>query len=60
MGMMRLLLALGSMVDYSLKAAELLEAEGLSCEVVNMRFAKPLDTKLLDEIADRIFESSYT
>jgi 1-deoxy-D-xylulose-5-phosphate synthase len=47
------LLALGSMVDYSLKAAKLLKVQGINCEVVNMRFAKPLDTKLLDEIALR-------
>ena len=47
------LLALGSMVDYSLKAAELLAAEGIGCEVVNMRFAKPLDTQMLDEIVKR-------
>ena len=47
------ILALGSMVDYSLKAAEKLSLEGLQCEVVNMRFAKPLDTELLDDIAAR-------
>ena len=47
------LLAVGSMVDYSLKAAEKLEAEGIHCEVVNMRFIKPLDTKMLDDIASR-------
>ena len=45
------LLALGSMVDYSLKAAELLEQEGINAEVINMRFAKPLDTAKLDEVA---------
>ena len=45
------LLALGSMVDYSLKAADKLKEQGISCEVVNMRFAKPLDTDTLDKIA---------
>ena len=45
------LLALGSMVDYSLKAAAKLKEQGISCEVVNMRFAKPLDTDMLDRIA---------
>jgi 1-deoxy-D-xylulose-5-phosphate synthase len=45
------LLALGSMVDYSLKAAELLKQEGINAEVINMRFAKPLDTVKLDEVA---------
>ena len=45
------LLALGTMVDYSLKAVELLEAEHIYPTVVNMRFAKPLDNNRLDEIA---------
>ncbi len=47
------LLAYGSMVNYSMKAAELLEHLGIHCEVVNMRFAKPLDENLLDNIASR-------
>jgi 1-deoxy-D-xylulose-5-phosphate synthase len=47
------ILALGSMVDYSLKAAEKLALDGIECEVINMRFAKPLDTDLLDDIAAR-------
>lgn len=47
------ILAIGEMVDPSLKAAALLEAEGLSCEVVNMRFVKPLDGDLLRSIASR-------
>lgn len=47
------LLAVGAMVDYSLKAAEKLEAMGIHCEVVNMRFVKPLDNDLLDDIAAR-------
>lgn len=47
------LLALGSMVDYSLKAANKLKELGITCEVVNMRFAKPLDTQMLDEIAGK-------
>ena len=45
------LLALGSMVDYSLKAAELLRQEGINAEVINMRFAKPIDVEKLDEVA---------
>ncbi|MHB8580892.1 MAG: 1-deoxy-D-xylulose-5-phosphate synthase [Ignavibacteriaceae bacterium] len=44
------LLAVGSMVDYSLKASLILENENISCEVINMRFVKPLDYQLLDEI----------
>lgn len=47
------ILAIGSMVDYSLKAAEKLSLEGINCEVINMRFAKPIDTDLLDDIAER-------
>ncbi|QQS37384.1 MAG: 1-deoxy-D-xylulose-5-phosphate synthase [Ignavibacteriales bacterium] len=47
------LVAIGSMVQYASVAAEKLESEGVHCEVVNMRFAKPLDTQLLDDIAKR-------
>ncbi|MBZ0198339.1 MAG: 1-deoxy-D-xylulose-5-phosphate synthase [Ignavibacteriaceae bacterium] len=47
------LLALGSMVDYSLKAAVKLSEVGINCTVINMRFAKPLDTQKLDEITTR-------
>ncbi|MCJ7552717.1 MAG: 1-deoxy-D-xylulose-5-phosphate synthase, partial [Ignavibacteriaceae bacterium] len=47
------ILALGSMVNYSLKVAEKLSLEGIHCEVVNMRFAKPIDTELLDDISSR-------
>ncbi len=47
------LLALGSMVNYSLKAARFLKAEGINAEVINMRFAKPLDTELLDKVASK-------
>jgi 1-deoxy-D-xylulose-5-phosphate synthase len=47
------LLAIGSMVDYAMKAAERLKQGGISCEVINMRFAKPLDTNLLDRIAKK-------
>ncbi len=47
------LLALGVMVDYSMKSAAKLEEEGVKCDVINMRFAKPLDTECLDDIANR-------
>ncbi len=46
-------LAIGKMVNYSLRAAEILAKEGISIEVVNARFAKPLDTEMLDEIVKR-------
>ncbi len=45
------ILAVGSMVDYAMKASYQLNAEGLSVEVVNMRFVKPLDKIMLDEVA---------
>ncbi len=47
------LLALGSMVDYSLKAANILKDKGINCKVINMRFAKPLDTETLDDVANK-------
>ena len=43
------ILTLGSMVESSLKTAELLAREGLEATVCNMRFAKPLDEKLILE-----------
>jgi 1-deoxy-D-xylulose-5-phosphate synthase len=36
-----------------MKAAEKLKPEGISCEVINMRFIKPLDTDMLDTIAEK-------
>jgi 1-deoxy-D-xylulose-5-phosphate synthase len=48
------LLAIGNMVQNSLKAADLLHAEGIEAEVVNMRFVKPLDEELLKSLAFRI------
>ena len=47
------LLAVGSMVEYALKAAEKLAAEGIVCEVINMRFIKPLDAGMLEYIAEK-------
>ncbi|GIV45417.1 MAG: 1-deoxy-D-xylulose-5-phosphate synthase [Ignavibacterium sp.] len=47
------LLAFGSMVNYALIAAEKLESQGVHAEVINMRFAKPLDTDLLDDVASK-------
>ncbi|HAK58858.1 MAG TPA: 1-deoxy-D-xylulose-5-phosphate synthase [Nitrospiraceae bacterium] len=41
------LLALGTMVQPSLDAADRLQAEGISTMVVNARFAKPLDEELI-------------
>ena len=47
------LLALGSMVNYALTAADKLSFEGINCEVINMRFAKPLDEEALVRIAEK-------
>ncbi len=47
------ILAVGTMVAQSLKAAEILEKEGILAEVVNMRFIKPLDVECLESIAGR-------
>src|SRR4030066_1629294 len=47
------ILAVGSMVNYAQKASKLLSENSISCELINMRFAKPLDTQRLDEIAQR-------
>lgn len=48
------IVAIGSMVHQAMKAAALLEAEGISAEVVNARFVKPLDTRMVDDVAQRI------
>jgi len=45
------ILAVGSMVDYAQKSSVILKENGIKCELINMRFIKPLDTKRLDEIA---------
>lgn len=47
------ILALGNMVDHSLQAAEILMKEEVSAEVVNVRFVKPLDEGLLEDIISR-------
>ena len=47
------ILAIGEMTPASLEAAKILEDEGIDAEVVNMRFVRPLDTALLDDIASR-------
>ena len=47
------ILAIGAMVQPALKTADILENEGITCEVVNMRFVKPLDGPLIDSVAAR-------
>jgi len=46
------LLSLGTRLAECLKAADDLAARGLSTTVADARFAKPLDTKLIDQLAD--------
>jgi 1-deoxy-D-xylulose-5-phosphate synthase len=48
------LLAVGAMVGYAEQAAEILAASDIEAEVVNMRFAKPLDEELLKRLSTRI------
>ncbi len=45
------LLAYGSMVKTALAVRELLQQEGIACALINLRFAKPLDTQLLAHAA---------
>ena len=47
------ILSIGNLVYPSLKAAELLSNDGISAEVVNMRFVKPIDAKLLEDVCRR-------
>ena len=47
------ILAVGTMVYPSVEAAGLLEAEGVDAAVVNCRFLKPMDTVMLESIAQQ-------
>ena len=44
------ILAIGSTVQPAMDAAALLEKEGIHCGVVNMRFVKPIDMELLQNL----------
>jgi len=48
------ILALGTMVSLGQETAALLENEGISAAVVNARFVKPLDKKLLEDLSKKI------
>ena len=48
------IVAIGKMVSHATKAAEILMAQGIDCEVVNARFVKPLDLTMIDDLALRI------
>ncbi|MBK6505385.1 MAG: 1-deoxy-D-xylulose-5-phosphate synthase [Ignavibacteria bacterium] len=53
------ILAIGNMVNYSMKAAEILEKENMDVHVVNARFVKPLDREMLFEVFGK-FEKVLT
>lgn len=44
-----LIIANGTMVAQSLKAAKELAGQGIECAVINMHTVKPLDTKIIDD-----------
>ncbi len=47
------IIAIGSMVNMAMKARDELADEGLDIEVINARFAKPLDAELLRDVFSR-------
>ncbi|NHQ60118.1 1-deoxy-D-xylulose-5-phosphate synthase [Chlorobium sp. BLA1] len=47
------LLCIGNMTSKGIDVAEALQKEGIDASVVNMRFLKPLDTALIDEVVSR-------
>lgn len=47
------LLGIGTMVTRALETAALLEKEGLNPVVCDMRFLKPLDTEMIDDVVKR-------
>src|SRR3546814_7586570 len=44
------ILSLGTRLEEAIKAADQLEAKGLSSTVADLRFAKPLDTALIEKL----------
>jgi 1-deoxy-D-xylulose-5-phosphate synthase len=47
------ILAVGNMVNYALKAVEILKSKNISACLINMRFIKPLDSELLRDVFAR-------
>ena len=45
--------ALGDMVETALNAAEMLEKSGVTCDIINARWAKPIDIKLIAASAEK-------
>jgi 1-deoxy-D-xylulose-5-phosphate synthase len=48
------ILAIGSMVEPAMQAADILVRSGIDATVVNMRFVKPLDKELIIDVANNI------
>ncbi|MFC1967276.1 1-deoxy-D-xylulose-5-phosphate synthase [Chloroflexota bacterium] len=48
------IMAMGNMVSPALEAARELSSSGIEATVTNMRFAKPLDTELIKDVAGHI------
>ncbi len=48
------ILAIGTVSNDALAAADVLAADGIEAEVIHMRFVKPLDRELLRSVASRI------
>ncbi len=53
------ILAIGNMVEYAKLVGSKLEDDKISSAIMNMRFVKPIDYKLLDEVASK-FENIVT
>jgi len=47
------ILAVGTMIEPAVKASEILKKKGISLEVIDMRFVKPLDEACLRDVAGR-------
>jgi 1-deoxy-D-xylulose-5-phosphate synthase len=45
------MLAIGIMVEYANQSLQMLSEKGINPEIVNMRFVRPIDTEMLDQIA---------
>lgn len=43
------IVGIGKMTERAIEVSELLEKDGISCEVINARFAKPIDYKTIKE-----------
>ncbi len=47
------ILSVGLMTQYAIQVAETLQKDGQNAEIINMRFIKPLDEKLLHEVCKK-------